>query len=55
VYAGRTGDAYLTHPTEELARFDKHFADLEKKLGDVKFVGGDLVPPTAVGEVARQA
>jgi hypothetical protein len=52
VYAGRTGDAYLTHPTEELARFDKHFADLEKKLGDVKFVGGDLVPPTAVGEVA---
>jgi len=54
VFAGRTGDAYLTRPTEELARFDKYFADLEKKLGDVKFVGGDLVPPADVGQVAAK-
>ena len=45
VYAGRTGDAYLTRPTEELAKFDKYFAEIETKLGDVKFIGGDLVPP----------
>jgi hypothetical protein len=55
VFAGRTfNDAYLTHPTEELARFDKYFAELEKKLGDVKFEGGDLVPATEVGQVAAR-
>jgi hypothetical protein len=54
VFAGRTGDAYLTRPTEELAKFDKCFADLEKKLGDVKFIGGDLVPPTDVAQVAAK-
>jgi hypothetical protein len=54
VFAGRTGDAYLTRPTEELAKFDKCFADLEAKLGDVKFIGGDLVPPTDVGQVAAK-
>jgi hypothetical protein len=54
VFAGRTGDAYLTRPTAELAKFDNYFTDLEKKLGDVKFVGGDLVPPTEVGQVAAK-
>ncbi len=54
VYAGRTGDAYLTRPTEELAKFEKYFADLEAKLGDVKFVGGDLVPPAEVPAVAAK-
>ena len=48
------GDAYLTHPTEELAKFDKYFAELEKKLGDVKFVGGDMIPPAEVDEVAAK-
>jgi hypothetical protein len=52
VYAGRTGDDYLTRPTEELAKFEKYFADLEKKLGDVKFVGGDMIPPAKVDEIA---
>jgi hypothetical protein len=52
LYAGRTGDDYLTHPTEELGRFEKYFTDLENKLGDVKFVGGDMVPPAKVEEVA---
>jgi hypothetical protein len=51
VYAGRTGDSYLTHPTDEIEKFEKYFADLEKKLGDVQFVGGDLVPPVEVDQV----
>ena len=54
IFAGRTGDDYLTHPTEELARFEKYFAELEKKLGDVKFVGGEMVPPAEVGQVASK-
>ena len=54
VFAGRTGDAYLTRPTEELARLDKYFADLETKLGDVKFIGGDMIPPAEVGQVAAK-
>ena len=54
LYAGRTGDDYLTRPTEELGRFEKYFNDLEVKLGDVKFVGGDMVPPANVDEVASK-
>ncbi len=54
VYAGRTGDAYLTHPTEELGKFDKYLAELEKKLGDVKFIGGDLIPAVKVEETAAK-
>ena len=55
VFAGRTGDdAYLTRPTAELAKFNQYFAEMEKKLGDVKFVGGDLVPPAAVDQVAEK-
>ena len=54
VYAGRTGDAYLTQPTEELGKFRRYFAELEKKLGDVKFVGGDMIPPADVAQVAWQ-
>jgi hypothetical protein len=45
---------YLAHPTEELAKFEKYFADLEKKLGGIQFVGGDMVPPTQVDEVATK-
>src|SRR5512141_2775017 len=52
VFAGRTGDSYLTHPTEEIAKFDKYFADLETRLGDVKFIGGDLIPPANAAQVA---
>jgi len=54
VYAGRTGDAYLTRPTEELAKFGKYFQELEKRLGDVRFVGGDTIPPAKVDEVAAR-
>jgi hypothetical protein len=54
VFAGRTGDSYLTHPTDELAKFDKYLAELENKLGDVKFIGGDLIPPTKAEETAAK-
>jgi hypothetical protein len=54
LYAGRTGDFYLTRPTEELQKFESFFADLEKKLGDVKFVGGEMIPPAKVDEVAAK-
>ncbi len=54
VYAGRTGDAYLTRPAEEIPRFEKHLAELEKKLEGVKLLGGDLVPPAKVEEVAAK-
>ncbi len=51
VYIGRTGGIYLSRPTEEIGKFDKYLAQVEKKLGDVKFLGGDLVPPTDVAKV----
>jgi len=54
IYAGRTGEYYLTRPTEEHGRFEKYFADLEKKLGDVKFIGGDMIPPADPAALARK-
>ncbi len=54
VYAGRTGDMYLARPTEEVDRLEKYFAQMEKKLGDVKFIGGDLIPPGETDQVAAK-
>jgi hypothetical protein len=54
VYAGRTGNDYLTRPTEELGRFEKYFAKLEQSLGGISFIGGDMVPPAKVNEVAAK-
>jgi hypothetical protein len=54
IFAGRTGDFYLTRPTEELAKFNQYFSELEKKLGDVQFVGGDLMPPADAGQLAEK-
>jgi hypothetical protein len=54
VYAGRTGDMYLARPTEELGRFEQYFADLEKRLGDVQFIGGDMIPPANVDQLAEK-
>jgi hypothetical protein len=54
VFAGRTGDDYLTRPTEELVKLNAYLADLEKKVPGVKFVGGDMVPPAEVGQVAAR-
>ncbi len=54
VYAGRTGDMYLARPTEELARFQQYFKDLEQRLGNVQFVGGDMIPPSEVDQLAQK-
>ncbi len=46
VYVGRTGDIYLSRPQGEIEKFEKYLANIERKMSDVKFIGGDLVPPT---------
>jgi len=51
IYIGRTGGIYLSRPTAEIAKFDTYLAGLEAKLGDVKFIGGELVPPTEIAKV----
>ena len=54
VYVGRTGGIYLSRPTEEIEKFEKHLGDVEKKLGDVKFIGGELIPPAKVEQVVAK-
>jgi hypothetical protein len=54
VYAGRTGGIYLSRPKEEIEKLDKYLEDVAQKLGDVKFVGGDLIPPAKPDEVAAK-
>jgi len=54
VYVGRTGGIYLSRPADEIAKFDTYLAGLERKLGDVKFVGGDLVPPAKADKVVAK-
>jgi hypothetical protein len=51
VCVGRTGGIYLSRPTAEIEKFNKYLDGLEKRLGDVKFVGGELVPPGNLAEV----
>src|SRR3990170_5360010 len=45
VYIGRTGGIYLSRPTAEIKMFEEYLAGIEKKLGDVKFIGGGMLPP----------
>jgi hypothetical protein len=54
VYVGRTGGIYLSRPTDEIKKFERHLADVEKKLGDVQFIGGELIPPAKVDDVAAK-
>ncbi|MFH1717050.1 MAG: twin-arginine translocation signal domain-containing protein [Planctomycetota bacterium] len=54
VYVGRTGGIYLSRPQGEIARFDQYLADVERKLGDVRFVGGELIPPAEVDSVVAK-
>lgn len=54
VYIGRTGGIYLSRPKEEIKKFDDYLDNLEQKLGDVKFVGGELVPPADVTQVIEK-
>lgn len=51
VFIGRTGGIYLSRPTDEVDKFNRYLANLEYKLGDVKFIGGDLVADTAGDEI----
>ena len=55
VYIGRTGGIYLSRPKAEIEKFEKYLAKLERKLGDVKFVGGELIPPAKAPEVVARA
>jgi len=54
VFAGRTGNYYMSRPTEELAKLNAYFDEVEKKVPGVKFVGGDIVPPVSANEVAAK-
>jgi hypothetical protein len=54
VYIGRTGGIYLSRPKDEIAKFDKYLANVERRLGDVKFVGGELIPPAEVDKVVAR-
>ena len=54
VFVGRTGGIYLSRPTAEIAKFNEHLAGLEKRL-NVKFVGGELLPPAKLDAVAAKA
>ena len=51
VFIGRTGGIYLSRPTDEIDKFNRYLANLEYKLGDVQFIGGDLLPPTEVDQI----
>lgn len=51
VFIGRTGGIYLSRPTEEIEKFNRYLANVEYKLGDVKFVGGDLVQDAEIDQV----
>ena len=51
VYVGRTGDIYMSRPTEEIGRLEEYLAGVSKKLGDVEFVGGQMIPPSEAPEV----
>lgn len=65
IYLGRSGVRknprtgrdvrYLTWSGEEVAELDKRLAALEKKLGDVTFVGGEAIPPADLAQVAARA
>ncbi len=54
VYVGRTGGIYLSRPTAEIEKFEKYLSGVEKKLGDVKFIGGELIPPAKAGDVVKK-
>ncbi len=51
VYIGRTGGIYLSRPEAEIKKLEDRMTQIEQKLGDVKFIGGDLVPPEDVNKV----
>ncbi|MDQ1256830.1 MAG: hypothetical protein QG656_1430 [Candidatus Hydrogenedentes bacterium] len=54
VFVGRTGGIYLSRPTDEVAKIEQYLADLEKRVPGIQFVGGEFIPPDAVGDVAAK-
>ena len=54
VFAGRTGGHYLSRPTDEIQRFNRYLDGVAKKLGNVEFVGGELIPAVKVEQVAAK-
>ncbi|MCC6858493.1 MAG: hypothetical protein IT158_08025 [Bryobacterales bacterium] len=64
LYVGRSGAItnaagrsvqYLTWGKDEVVKMDNYLRDLEKKLGDVTFTGGETIPPADVAQVAARA
>lgn len=65
VYIGRSGSRvneatgarvqYLTWGKSEVVKMDEHLHDLETKLGDVTFTGGETIPPADVAQIAARA
>ena len=51
VFVGRTGDIYMSRPTEEIEKLNQHLDGVAKKLGDVQFVGGEVIPPSEADAV----
>ena len=54
VFVGRTGGIYLSRPQAEIEKFNQYLAKLEGKLPGVKFVGGELIPPAKVPDMAAK-
>jgi len=52
VFVGRTGGIYCSRPKEEITRFNERLGKLEGRLGNVKFVGGEVIPPANAAKVA---
>ncbi|HNY40597.1 MAG TPA: hypothetical protein PKJ41_09385, partial [Bryobacteraceae bacterium] len=46
---------YLTWGQDEVTKMNNYLGDLEKKLGDVTFVGGETIPPADVAQIAARA
>jgi hypothetical protein len=64
LYIGRSGAVtnaagrqvqYLTWGQEEVTKMDNYLQGLEKKLGDMQFVGGETIPKVDVEQVAARA
>ena len=64
IFLGRSGATtnaagrkvqYLTWGQEEITRMNDYLGDLEKRLGDVTFTGGEIIPPADAAQVAARA
>lgn len=51
VFIGRTGDIYMSRPTEEIGKLNEYLAGIEKRMGDVQFVGGEMIPPSEASAI----